>query len=503
MAQDYHHGVRVVEIDEGTRPIRTVATAVIGLVATAPDAGAGTAASRRKDFAAAESGVTYTAATAGTTGNAIRVRYVDPGSASAPLAVTVSGTDITVTLATDAQGAITSTAAEVATAVNDDASASALVTAAEDGAGSGAVAASGFAHLTGGEDAPFPLDTPVLIADPRGAQGDAGETGTLARSLEAIADQANALTIVVRVAEGADDAETKNNVIGGVDAHGRRTGMQALLAAETRLGVKPRILGVPELDDADVTGELIGVAQQLRAFVYASAGDSTTLEEAVRYRDHFGAREAMIIWPDFTGWDTATSSPRTHAAVARALGLRARLDNDVGWHKTLSNVPVNGVTGIDRDVFWDLQDPHTDAGYLNRHEVTTLINRGGFRFWGSRTCATDPLFAFEHYTRSAQVIADTMAEAHLWAVDRPMHPSLVRDIVEGINARFREWKRLGYLLDGEAWFDPEINPPEALKAGRLYIDYDYTPVPPLENLMLRQRITDRYLVDFADRVAAD
>ncbi|MXC54299.1 phage tail protein, partial [Escherichia coli] len=28
-------------------------------------------------------------------------------------------------------------------------------------------------------------------------------------------------------------------------------------------------------------------------------------------------------------------------------------------------------------------------------------------------------------------------------------------------------------------------------------DYDYTPVPPLENLMLRQRITDQYLVNFA------
>ena len=39
-----------------------------------------------------------------------------------------------------------------------------------------------------------------------------------------------------------------------------------------------------------------------------------------------------------------------------------------------------------------------------------------------------------------------------------------------------------------------------VKAGKLYIDYDYTPVPPLENLMLRQRITDRYLVDFANRI---
>lgn len=40
MATDYHHGVRVLEIDGGTRPIRTVSTAVVGLVATAADADA-------------------------------------------------------------------------------------------------------------------------------------------------------------------------------------------------------------------------------------------------------------------------------------------------------------------------------------------------------------------------------------------------------------------------------------------------------------------------------
>ena len=36
----YHHGVRVVEINSGTRPLRTIATAIIGLVCTAADADA-------------------------------------------------------------------------------------------------------------------------------------------------------------------------------------------------------------------------------------------------------------------------------------------------------------------------------------------------------------------------------------------------------------------------------------------------------------------------------
>lgn len=390
MAQDYHHGVRVVEINEGTRPIRTVATAVIGLVATGP--------------------------------------------------------------AADAER--------------------------------------------------FPLDTPVLVTDLYRAISDAGTTGTLARSLRAIVEETRALCVVVRVAEGQDEAETTANIIGSVTATGQKTGIQALLAAEQRFGVKPRILGVPELDNENVASALISIAIKLRAFAYVSAYGCETKEEAAMYRENFGEREAMVIWPNFQNFDVNAQESRPLSAVAKALGHRARLDNDIGWHKTLSNMPVNSVTGITHDVFWDLQDPATDAGYLNAAEVTTLINKSGFRFWGSRTCTIDPLFAFESYTRTAQVLADTIAEAHLWAVDKPMHPSLVRDIIEGINAKFRELTRKGYLLGGEAWFDPELNSKEVLKSGKLYIDYDYTPVPPLENLMLQQRITDRYLVDFADRINA-
>ncbi|MBZ9576733.1 phage tail sheath protein [Modicisalibacter sp. MOD 31.J] len=388
---DYHHGVEVIEINEGTRPIRTVSTAVIGLVATSADADA---------------------------------------------------------------------------------------------------------------DA-FPLNTPVLVTDLYAALGNAGTDGTLARSLRAIVAETRALAVVVRVEAGADDAETTANLIGGVDdTTGRKTGMQALLAAEQRFGVRPRILGVPELDNESVAAELIAIAQKLRAFAYVSAQGCQTVGEAVMYRENFGAREGMVIWPDFEAFDTTAEETRPLSAVAKALGHRARLDNEIGWHKTLSNVPVNGVTGISADVFWDLQDPATDAGVLNAAEVTTLINKSGFRFWGSRTCSEDPLFAFESYTRTAQVLADTMAEAHLWAVDKPMHPSLVKDIVEGINAKFRELKRQGYLIDGGAWFDETLNSKEVLKSGKLYIDYDYTPVPPLENLLLQQRITDRYLVDFAERIAA-
>lgn len=352
----------------------------------------------------------------------------------------------------------------------------------------------------------FPLNEPVLITNPQSVIGKAGTKGTLASSLQAIADQSKPVTIVVRVEEGTGDdeeaaqAQTISNIIGTTDENGKYTGLKALLTAQAVTGVKPRILGVPGLDSLEVATALVPVAQKLRAFGYVSAWGCKTISEAIKYRDNFSARELMVIWPDFLSWDTTANATETAYATARALGLRAKIDNDTGWHKTLSNVGVNGVTGISASVFWDLQEPGTDADLLNEAGVTTLIRKDGFRFWGNRTCSDDPLFLFENYTRTAQVIADTMAEAHMWAVDKPVTATLIRDIVDGINAKFRELKTGGYIVDATCWFDDSANDKESLKAGKLYLDYDYTPVPPLENLTLRQRITDKYLANLISSV---
>jgi phage tail sheath protein FI len=387
--QDYHHGVRVVEIDGGVRPIRTVATAIVGVVCTSADA----------------------------------------------------------------------------------------------------------------SDSMFPLDTPVLITDVRGAIGQAGTEGTLASVLTAIADQANPVTVVVRVAEGDEASDTISNVIGTV-ADGKYTGLQALLVAESKLGVKPRIVGAPGLDTKEVTTAIASICKKLRAISYVGVGDSKTVAEILTYRKQFGDRELMMIWPDFLAWNTQTSAADVTFGTARAIGLRALIDQQMGWHKTLSNVPVQGVTGISADVTWDLQDPQTDAGLLNANDVTTLINSRGYRFWGSRTCSDDPLYAFESATRTAQILADTIADAMMIYVDKPLHPSTVKDMLETINAKFRELKAGGYVIDANAWYDEGQNLPTQLSSGRLAIDFDYTPVPPLEYLQLNQRITDRYFADFANRIDA-
>ena len=347
----------------------------------------------------------------------------------------------------------------------------------------------------------FPLDRPALIIDVEKAIGDAGAQGTLAKSLRAIADQARPVVVVVRVEDGADAAETASNVIGTTDANGLKTGMQALLAAQAQLGVKPKILGAPGLETQAVTAALAVVAQKLRGFAYARA-IGETVADAILYRANFSARELMLLMPDFIAWDTASSANATSFAAARAGPLRGRIDTETGPHKTLSNVPVQGVVGLTKDIHWDIEDQASEAGLLNAKEITALVRTDtGYRFWGNRTTAeAGGLFAFESTVRVAQLLADTIVSGMLWAIDKPLTPALAKDIIETINGFFRQLKAQGIILGANAWFDEANNSTASLKAGKLRIDYDYTVPPPLEDLGFNQRITDSYFADFASQL---
>ena len=353
----------------------------------------------------------------------------------------------------------------------------------------------------------FPLDTPVLITRVANMLGKAGKTGTLWTTLKAISDQTSPQTVVIRVADAANieppeggTAPTQDQlVIGGSDENGRFTGMYALLAAEMRVGVRPRVLGIPELDTQPVAAQLGVIAEKLKAFAYVSANGCKSIAEAKEYRETFAQREMMVLWPNFVCYDTNAGKNVTVPAPAHAVGMRAKIDATQGWHKTISNVPVNNVLGMDRDIYYTLQGTDTDADELNAAGITTLIKQDGFRFWGSRTCDAE-IYIFESYTRTAQIVGDTVAEAHFYYIDKPMTPSLAKDIVDGINKKLTSYVTAGRLLGAKCWYDPTPNTTDTLKNGGLTIKYKYTPVPPLENLTLVQEFTDEYFATFSSAV---
>lgn len=215
MAQDYHHGVRVVEVNEGTRSITTVSTAIVGMVCTGDDA--------------------------------------------------------------DAKM--------------------------------------------------FPLNKPVLITDVLTASGKAGESGTLARSLDAIADQAKPVTVVVRVPQGETEEETTTNIIGAVTAEGKKTGMKALLSGLLGALLSPIGLVVTALAGMalvvwkywqPITAFLGGVVEGFKA----AAGPISAAFEPLKPVFQWIGDKVQALWGWFTDLLTPVKSTSAELQSAAAMGRR-------------------------------------------------------------------------------------------------------------------------------------------------------------------------------------
>jgi phage tail sheath protein FI len=494
MPEQFLHGVEVIEIDEGPRAISTVRSSVIGLVGTAPDAEAAVSATLATGVEADNNALTWTAVTAGLGGNDILVYLKDPGAASQTLAVSISGTVITVSLATDVASAITSTATEVDAAIVASTAASALVTVADTGTSTGAgvvVTTVKQLPLSGGLDAALPLNTPVLVTK-RTEAARFGTLGTISSALDGIWDQAGAWVVVVRVTEGVDDAATLTNLIGDGTLG---TGVHALVGAESVVHVTPRILIVPGFtDEVSMVAELIGIAERLRAVIIAD-GPNTTDAAAITYRENFGSDRVYLIDPQVKYWDTAINAEASQVASPRVAGIISKSDNERGFWWSPSNRMVNGITGTSRFIDFQLGDTTSRANYLNENEVTTIVRKDGYRLWGNRSCSADPKWAFLSVRRTADIIHESLLQAHLWAVDRNITKTYIEDVVDGVNDYIAHLVTVGAIIGGTCWADAELNTPDQIAQGKVYFDFDFTPPFPAEHITFRSHLVNDYLTE--------
>ncbi|HDI3293371.1 TPA: phage tail sheath subtilisin-like domain-containing protein [Vibrio cholerae] len=478
------HGAEVIEIDDGSRPIQTVKSAVIGLVGTAPLSAAATAAALTIGTAILNDGLKLTAVKTGTEGNAISVEVLAPTAASSELAVTVTNNKISIQLASDESGALTTTATELASALMADPAAKALVTAVALGDGSGDVAPVSRAYLSGGENEPFPLKKPVAVAGSRKLIEKLGKEGTLPAAFDDIFDQTGALVIAVRAEKGQTEEQTQANVI---------EAMQAFLDSQTETGYTPRILVAPEFSQFDaVASELEAKAKRLRAITYLDCERTASYTDAMKRARQFGER-VEVEWPWVRVFDTELAKEIDRPSSARQAGLRARIDAEKGFWWSKSNQEIYGIVGTSQPVDWALDEPNTTANMLNENKVSTIIREGGFRHWGNRTCSTDPKWTFEQTRRTADMINDSVQRSHLWAVDRNITKTYVDDVISGVNAYLRELKALGAILGGECWADKELNTPATIQKGIVYFDFDFCPPYPAEHIVFRSRLNNAYL----------
>lgn len=501
MPETYLHGVEVVEVDDGPRSIRTVRSSVIGVVGTAPDSQAEVKAKLTTGLAVSNNALVWTSKLTGALGNSVSVTIADPKANNSALAVSVSGTDITVRAATGANGAITTTAAQLIAAITANTEASRLVTVenATGSAGTGAIAAGRRAVLADGVDEAFPLNTPVLVAGDTTLVAQLGKNGTLPKAFDGIFDQAGAVVIVVRVGQGQTDAETMTNVIGGIDvATGKYTGVHALLGSVSVTGFTPKILIAPGFTHQrennlanPVVAEMQGVAERLRA-VIVKDGPNTTDADAIKDRGDWGSARIFLVDP-FVLVRNDLGEVEARPASDRVAGLVAKMDNDKGFWHSPSNQIINGIIGTARAIDFVLGDANSRANLLNEQDVATIIREDGFRLWGNRTCSSDPKWSFLSVRRTADMINESILKAHMWAVDRNITKTYFEDVAQGVNDYIAGLVIQGALLGGKCYPTPGLNSIANVMQGKAFWDFDFTPPFPAEHLTFRSKLVGDYI----------
>jgi phage tail sheath protein FI len=475
MSETFLHGVQVLEVDTGARPIRTVRSSVIGLVGQGNfDGSRGSV-----EIGTSNSKLLYRGKTNGAYANAFTVVATKPATNGATLAVSFGAnqTSLAISLATDGSSVATSTAAQVATAINAFANSNNLNIEAVNATGSngtGLYAVHTATSLVGGVNDSFPKDTPVLVTNPSGIDTALGADTYLGKALEAIFKQSGALVVVVN--DGGD---------GNGDAT-QMTGVYALKRAQADLGYTPRII----LAQTPVISieEIKSVCDSCRAIAIVGIPE-TTATDATQWMEDNANDRVYGLWPYVNG----NEDPAPYVA-----GVLAKSDNDKGFWWSPSNQEVFGISSLDYPVDFQLGDTTSLANVLNEGKVTTFIRQGGFRVWGNLTGSIDAKWQFLSVRRTADIINDSILYNHLWAVDRNITRTYLEDVSDGVNNYLSTLTNLGAIIGGKCWPDPALNSPDQIALGKVYFNFEFTPPYPAQTVTFRSILTNDYLSELID-----
>lgn len=335
----------------------------------------------------------------------------------------------------------------------------------------------------------FPLNTPVLISGSLTAAAKLGTTGTLPSALNGILSQTGALVVVVRVDEPTtttiegDEGPTTtifyDNIIGQANTDGTYSGVYSFLAAKSALGVAPRILCAPGFSEKQVVVALSTIAERLRAIVVADCPTDTD-ENLIQFVTDCASARVYAIYPE-----VINTKNETVAASPYVAGVIARTDNENGFWCSPSNKIINGIVGLSKPIDFSLGDASCRANYLNEKNITTIINQNGYKLWGNRSTIKEGAYQFLCVRRTADIISDSILQAHLWAVDRNIVKNYLTDVTENVNAFLANLKSQGAILAGKCVANKELNTAVNIAEGKVYFDFEFTPAYPAEQVTFR------------------
>jgi len=457
MAANFLHGVETIEVEKGPRPIRTVKSAVVGLIGTAPMGDVNTPTIVLSDLQAAQfgpqlKGFSIAQALDGIfdqgAGTVIVINVLDPTKhkTAVPTETVVLKGD----LAKTAKPAWTGAAV-----VKNDA---------------GTVT-----YVLGTDYTTEPVTGEIR----RKAGGAIAADASLKVSYEYL-----------------DPSKvTPGDIIGGVDLAGRRTGLQALQDTYNLMGFFAKLLIAPGYSTLNsVATELIVMAHKLRAEAILDAPIGTTFAQAIAGRGPAGvinfntsSERAILCYPHLKVYDKDTDSDRLEPYSQRLAGVMCAKDNDKGYWWSPSNTEIKGITGVERQLSAMINDPQSEVNLLNEVGIVTVFNSfgTGIRTWGNRSAAWPSVSHpknFINVRRTADILHESVEYAMLQFIDWPINNALIDAICESVNAFIRTLVARGALIDGKCSYNPAKNPPTEIALGHLVFDVEHMEPTPAERI---------------------
>jgi phage tail sheath protein FI len=279
------------------------------------------------------------------------------------------------------------------------------------------------------------------------------------------------------------DASTKKDKV--------KAACDVMKRARGELTYEPKILIAPSFSsDKDVANALIDLAQSLKAVAVIDGPNDPKLTGAEVKKGVTGQEldRAYIVepWEEIGEGDFIGSSASVSALIAS-------LDRSEGFWVSPSNKLLRNYKPA-RGIGFSFTDEGSEANQYNAEGVACVVYEQGYRLWGARSIgdATKPT-KFLNVLRTADVIAESILKSHLWAVDRGITKSYTQLVTESVNGFLRDLTALGAILGGTCSPSPK-NSESFIKDGRVFFQYEFTPVYPAEQVTFEYYITDTRLL---------
>lgn len=288
-------------------------------------------------------------------------------------------------------------------------------------------------------------------------------------------------------------------LIGETDVAGNKTGIKAFDLAANLFGFTTKILIAPGYSSsATVATELLASADRNRAKAVLDATYGQTVTQAIAGRaagsgSNFAtsSKRALLCYPYLKALEVATGEIVDYPYSSFLAGVIAATDNASGYWNSPSNKEIKGIVGVERNITAGISDANSEANLLNEKGIITVFNSfgTGYRTWGNRSAAYPINTAPDNFIsvrRNADVILESVQQAALQFVDKPITKALIDDIRETVNGFINTLIGRGALIPGsQLKYNVADNTPEELAAGHITFELVYMGPTPAERITLK------------------